>query len=182
MHILDSLTPIHLPLYNQLMTNDVPKQKSMRVVFSLSKGYLDLIKFFADKRGTTHSDVIRRALDCYELQEEKFELRRALTNTKNSKLKATAQKINRESSLEQLRLMDLVAINQFLSDKGYLNHFKIPESIQESTFYAVFLDDSGQKVFGMRQYSDPELKNKTYSSIVFTFEELLKDLAKNKII
>lgn len=155
-------------------------KKSIIVSFSFPVSYLKRVKSIAIRRDLSASDIVRRAIDLFELQEEKNYFGRyggiKIGQAKTTKL---MRETEREEKIKALQEMSPAQLESHLIEISYFPAEGIDERNEIVGTYRRHQITPDKEYIQITYNEDG---SESYRRPVFNFDELIADLKKQKKI
>lgn len=141
----------------------------------MGQGSYKRLKEMAERWDISMADMIRRALDAYYEQWEKRKYGFTGVELARRSITKAQKKASRDSAIAELRGMDAPALEQRLTEMGYFAFYTPPknaidaiESLSSGLMWVQYIRGTEGQTISRRE--------------IFTVDEIIGDLKKNKFI
>lgn len=155
-------------------------KKSIIVNFSLPVSYAQRIKKIANRFDLSASEIVRRAIDLFEIQDNQIRFGRyGGTQVAQHKLTKAMREEERTDTIKMLQSATPQEVIDYLIEIKYLD----PDREENNVLFCYRLkDDEAQGRLLYQLQINQETGDEIYSRFVFNFDELIAALIKDKKI
>lgn len=159
--------------------NKIQRKKSIIISISFTESYIKILKKLAQELDISMSDVLRQSLNLFKEQRDRIKYGRyggiQLGQAKMTKLMREEQRTETIKMLQDAAPMEVI---DYLVEIKYLD----PDRVENTTLFCYRIRDeaAGRMLYQLQinQTNGEEI----YSRSLLNFDELIKDLVKNKKI